>query len=228
MEHQSASGTVRPARRFSGAQVLGMVALTGLLAVALTAGLGAWYLFPRDFAPVTLDLREQQVLDAKLERLAGDGREASGPSVAASAGVLEPERYSEAGAPRQVRLTEKELNGLLARNTDLARKLAIDLSQDMVSAKMLVPVDADFPVLGGKTLRINAGLGLAYRQARPVVVLKGVSLMGVPVPNAWLGGLKNIDLVSEFGGTEGFWKALADGIDDIRVEDGQLALTLRE
>lgn len=50
----------------------------------------------------------------------------------------------------------------------------------------------------------------------------------MPLPNAWPGGLKNVDLVQEFGGTEGFWKALDDGIEHIRVEDGQLVLQLRE
>ena len=53
-------------------------------------------------------------------------------------------------------------------------------------------------------------------------------MWGVPIPNAWLGGLKNIDLVREFGGGEGFWKALADGIEDIRVQDGKLLIQLAE
>ena len=53
----------------------------------------------------------------------------------------------------------------------------------------------------------RAGVELAYRQSRPIVVLKGVSVMGVPVPNAWLGGIKNIDLVNEYGEGDGFWQA---------------------
>jgi len=61
-----------------------------------------------------------------------------------------------------------------------------------------------------------------------VVVLQGVSVWGVPMPNAWLGGLKNIDLIEEFGAADGFWSAFADGIDDIRVEDGKLLLQLAE
>ncbi len=226
------ASAVVPARRFSSVQMLGLVMLAVLLTAALTLVLGAWYVFPREFAPVTLDHREQQVLNAKLDRLdvltAGDSTASRDRSAADAAGALEPERYSEAGASRSVRLTEKELNALLARNTDLSRRLAIDLSDGMVSAKMLVPVDPGFPVFGGKMLRISAGLALDYRQARPVVMLKGVSLMGVPLPNAWLGGLKNVNLVQEFGGMEGFWKALADGIEHIRVEDGQLVLQLRE
>jgi hypothetical protein len=55
-----------------------------------------------------------------------------------------------------------------------------------VSARLLVPVDPDFPILGGETLKVRAGLELAYRLGKPVVVLKGISVMGVPLPNAWM------------------------------------------
>ena len=62
---------------------------------------------------------------------------------------------------------------------------------------------------------------------RPVVALEGISIMGVPIPNAWLGNLKNVDLVGEFG-DQGFWKKFADGVDDIQVRDGELYIKLRE
>ena len=117
---------------------------------------------------------------------------------------------------------------MLAKNPDLAKKLAVDLADDLVSARLLVPVDPDFPFLGGKTLRVAAGVEMAYRGDRPTVVLKGVSIMGIPIPNAWLGGLKNIDLVGEFGDQQGFWKGFADGVEDIRVREGQLQLNFKE
>ena len=74
---------------------------------------------------------------------------------------------------------------------------------------------------------VKAGVELAYTSGRPVVVLRGVSVMGVPIPNAWLGNLKNVDLVGEFGADEGFWAAFADGVDDISVKDGSLDIRLR-
>ncbi len=52
--------------------------------------------------------------------------------------------------------------------------------------------------------------------------------MGVPVPNAWLGGIKNVDLISEFGQDEGFWKAFADGVQNIQVVEGDLVIKLKE
>ena len=212
------------------------VLLIILLTIGLTAGATYWlvrtYIYAKDFTPVTLKADEEQALNAKLQRLgytpAGTSSPQGKPSEFDQSGRLKPERYTEAGASREVRFSERELNGLLASNTDMARKLAIDLSDQLVSAKLLVPVDPDFPVLGGKTLRVNAGVEMAYREARPIVILKGVSIMGVPVPNAWLGGLKNIDLVSEFGDTQGFWKSFSEGVDNIRVEEGKLVVKLKE
>ena len=104
----------------------------------------------------------------------------------------------------------------------------IDLTDNLASVKLLVDLDPDFPFLGGKTLKVSSGTELSYTDNRPVVVMKGVSVWGVPIPNAWLGGLKNIDLVKEFGSSEGFWKSFAEGIEDIRVEDGKLLIQLAE
>ena len=214
------------------------VVLIVLATVAVTAGATWWflnsYLFAKAFQPVTLDAREEQVLDDKLRRLGFDPAIRSREENKALAsdfdaqGRLKPEPYSEEGASREVVLSERELNALLASNPEMARKLAFDLSDDMISLRLLVPVDPDFPVFGGKTLRVRAGMEIAYRDGRPVVVLKGVSVMGVPLPNAWLGNLKNIDLVHEFGDRQGFWKAFADGVDQLRVEDGRLLVKLKE
>jgi hypothetical protein len=197
------------ARRYSGWQVALFTFGAVVLGVLLTLFIGYRMIFPKAFSPTELSQREQAALDAKLQR-------------------LEPERYSEAGAERELHFTEKELNALVASSPEMAQRLAIDLSDNLASAKLLVPLPPDFPLFGGQTLRVNAGLQLTYTNGRPVVVLQGVSLMGVPIPNAWLGGLKNVDLVQEFGGGQGFWKAFADGVESIEVQDGELQLVLKE
>ena len=100
--------------------------------------------------------------------------------------------------------------------------------EGLISAKLLIPLEEDFPMLGGKTLRFNAGIGMAYQNEKPVIVLKGISIMGIPMPNAWLGGLKNIDLVGEFGVDPGFWKSFSEGVKDIQVSDGQIKIKFKE
>jgi len=205
----------------SWTQVALLIGLTVLVTGLATAWLIRTYVFPERFEPVTLNATEERVLDEKLQRL--DVFDAA----SATEGPV-PEPYSEAGASRTVRFSERELNALLARNTDLAERVAVDLSDGLVSAKVLVPMEEDFPVLGGRVLRIHAGVDLAFADGRPVVKLRGVSLMGVPLPNAWLGGIKNLDLVGEFGAEPGFWQSFAAGVADIRVAEGDLLLELRE
>jgi hypothetical protein len=173
------------------------------------------------------------VLDQKLSLLGYEPEKRTVPSISPEAKEesddtwLRPERYNEKNAKREVSFSERELNAMVANNQDLAKKLAVDLSDDLVSTRLLVPVDKDFPILGGKTLRVSTGVEMAFRDAKPIVILRGVSIMGVPIPNAWLGGLKNIDLISEFGDQRGFWAGFAEGVEDIRVEEGELKVKLK-
>ncbi len=242
MNTQTPVGT-EPARRGSGFKIFLIVLVTVIVTVAITLLAVKYFLFPSEFKPVELSAKEEQVLDEKLERLdtmqyvtrkqrrdrsTGTEDRAAVGAGSAAPDELEPEPYSEEGADRTISLSEREVNALLAKNTDLARKLAVDLSDDLVSAKLLVPLDEDFPVMGGQILKVRAGVELAYQGGRAVVILKGVSIMGVPIPNAWLGGLKNIDLVEQYGTGTGFWKSFSDGVQDIRIVDGSLLIELKE
>ena len=215
------------AKRVRGGLRWPVVALIVIATIAATAGLTYWllshYLFLKEFKPVQLQPKEEQVLNSKLRAIGIDVK-AERPKPL----PLKPEPYSEIDAKREIGFSERELNAMLAKNTDLAHKLAIDLSNDLISAKLLFPVEEAFPIIGGKTIRVSAGVAIAYRNNRPIVKLKGISVMGVPLPNAWLGNLKNVDLVEEFGDGRGFWKAFADGVEYIHIADGRLMVKLKE
>ena len=210
-------------------QVLGLVVGSMCIAIFATAFAIKIFLFPGPFKPVVLSAKEEQQLITKLEMFEGfDSQVEQSNDGHTRDSALKPEKYSEEGGSREISFTERELNGMVAKNTDLAEKVAIDLAENMVSIKLLIPLDPDFPFLGGKTLKVKAGAELAYREGRPVVKLKGVSIMGVPMPNAWLGGLKNIDLIREFGADEGFWKTFSAGVDSISVMKGFLKIQFKE
>jgi hypothetical protein len=214
----------------------------GILGIAaalfiVMALLSAWWikhnLYASPFSVTKLSEREQQVLDAKLDRLEqsvrGHGKTLpKEPDERTRDGRLVPECYIEDAAKREIRITEKELNALIAKDEETAGRVAIDLSRDLVSVKLVIPVDNDFPLLGGKTLRLTCGITLRHEERRPVVALRGVSIGGVPIPNAWLGNIKNIDLVQEFGDQRGFWKIFSEGVEDIKVSEGALFIKLKE
>jgi len=234
--------------------VFGLLLLTVVITVAATVWAIQSQLFSRNFKPVELSAPEQITLEQKLNALAAQPDATDNPnsfsltseadaqtdsiageinsteteSQTSADGEIQPELYVEDDSKRRIELTERELNALLAKNTDLAEQLVVDLTDNLASIKLLVDLDPDFPFFGGKTLKVSGATELSYQNKRPVIVMKGVSVWGVPIPNAWLGGLKNIDLINEFGGNDGFWKSLAEGIEDIQVQDGKLLIQLAE
>jgi len=200
------------------------------IAILVVIILSAWWvkrnLYASEFTPTVLNAKEQKVLDDKLALIDYAASRSGGKGHRATSGKLTPKPYSEEGANREIRITERELNSLIARDRRTAERVAIDLSRDLVSVEMIIPVKDDVPVLGGKTLRVSFGLILGYERGKPVVALKGISIGGVPLPNAWLGGLKGVNLVDEYSEPGGFWDLFAAGVEDLKVEDGRLLVTL--
>ncbi len=225
MENHSPPEPIEQIPARGGCRLFAIVFVAALAAM-LVAGVGIrFWLFPDALTPVQLKSGEKITLNQKLRGLGYQDQ--AFPVEDQNPEALEPLPYSEDNANREIAFSERELNGLLAKNTDLARKLAIDLADDLASARLVLPLDPDFPVLGGKTLRMSAGLEARFESGRPVMVLKGISVWGVPLPNAWLGNLKNVDLIAQFGEQQGFWKAFADGVDEISVREGELFVRLK-
>ncbi|MEC4725101.1 arginine N-succinyltransferase [Shewanella sp. D64] len=233
-------------RGLSGVKVLLIVLLTMLFSVGITIFVIRTYIFPAELTPVTLNDKEELKLDNKLRQLGwlpdtnvssktsaqselkNESRTASIPASKSKVGELTPEAYREFDGDRQVIFSEKEVNSMIGNNPDFARRVAIDFSDNLASAKILVPIPEDFPFMAGEILRVNAGIDIHLDQSRrPVVALVGVSLMGVPIPNAWLGNMKRVNLVGEFGDS-GFWNTFADGVEELQVRDGELFIKLRK
>jgi cell division protein FtsB len=214
-------------------RILGIIALFFIVVITVSVWWIKHNLYANPFNPTKLNEREQQVLNTKLERLEQSFQKQgkfSGTRTdeEMTKGRLEPEDYIEDPARREIRISQKELNALIAKDEKAARQIAINLSDDMISLKLIIPVDKGFPFLGGKTLRLSCGVTLRHEAGKPVVALRGVSIGGIPIPNAWLGNLKNVDLVHEFNGQHGFWGTLSKGVEDIKVSNGSLSIKLRE
>lgn len=90
--------------------VVGVILLTVSISVSVTLWVIQYFLFPKPFQPVTLDARETTVLEQKLQQI----------GLPLPTDDLTPEPYTEVGASREISLTEKDLNALLAKNTDMA------------------------------------------------------------------------------------------------------------
>jgi hypothetical protein len=170
-------------------------------------------------------------LDSNLAQLlqnADDCSSAFQASLPTTEMPLEPVPYTENAGDREIRLTEREVNALLAKDSELAKHVAVDLANDLVSVKLVVPVNNEMPLVGGKLLKLDFGLALSYAAGRPVLAMRGISIGGLPLPSSWWGDIKNTNLVEEFGGSGGFWDQFANGVDDLKIENGQLYVKLKE
>ena len=229
--NSEASHTDGSSQGFSGKQVLLFVGLAVLATALVTAWWVNQYLYAAAFEPTQLTESEQRSLDSKMAQLRQvdeSGTSSSKPKGSSPDGHLEPEPYSEEGASREIELTEREVNSLIAKDVEMAKHVAVDLADNLVSVKLVVPVTEEMPILGGKTLKLNFGVELSYANGKPVVAMQGISLGGVPLPSAWWGDIKHINLVEEFGGPGGFWDQFAKGVQDLQIQDGQLRITLKE
>jgi hypothetical protein len=215
---------------FGCLHVIGLIALVIVLTTLFTAWWVKHNIYASPLAPTRLNTKEQQVFEAKMAKLEDAALQAP-PAITPTPDPdtpLQPEPYNEDDASREIRLTEKELNAMLAEDPEQATRVAIDLADDLISLTMLVPLDEDFPLIGGTTLRIRAGATLRYEDSKPVVAIRGVSIGGIPLPGAWWGDIKNKNLVEEFSGTGGFWDQFAKGIENVQVREGHLLLQLKE
>lgn len=161
--NENTEQTPPPAKPRSAWKTLGLMLLTVAISVAIAVWVISAYLFPSEFEPVTLNQSEQQQLERKLQRL--DTLQQPGRRETPQGATLTPEPYDDDAMSREIALSERELNALIATNTTLASQLAINLSDNLASAKLLVPLDPEMPVLGGKTLKIHTGLEMCMGMA---------------------------------------------------------------
>ncbi len=210
----------RGGKRLFAAAFLILVAVVLLLAVWVRHNL-----YASRISPVVLRPEEQETLEVKMALLRSEGP-ADGQPLPGTTAAAEP--YTEDGAVREIHLTERELNALIANRPDIAEMVAVDLADDLISVQLILPVEEDVPLLGGKRLRVHMGLAVTSTDGTPVFALKGISVGGIPLPNAWLGNMKNVNLVERFGTDHGFWKTFSEGIRSIKVREGYLQVRLKE
>lgn len=186
----------------------GSCLLKGLFIVAILALIagGVWWWQNRPIDPVVLSAEEKHVVEQKVEA------------------IQQEEPKYEPGV-RQIELTERELNGLLNEHTTLGDSVKFELATDAVHARVEMDLDADIPVVGGKTLKAKARFLVHEDETGVHFVIEDVTVWGVSMPNDWLGGLKGQDLIGEAIGGKGGKLA---GVKSLKVEPGRIRIELKE
>ena len=185
----------------------------------------------RPFTPVELTETEKKELEKKMNALYNSAKNTlekkSDEKENGQNEILKPEPYSETDADREIYLTEREINYFI-KNRNMANRVAVELSEDLLSVKLIMPLDKSIPILGGTKLKFHLGTTLDYVDNNLVIILNGMSVGGVPIPSAWWGNLKNNNLVNYVSGNRKFFNILSAGVSDLSITDDKLYIKLRE
>ncbi len=213
-----------------------------LLLIAATVAITIWWI-QRPIKPVVLSAPEKAEVEEKLQRLDGRGGPVTSPApdrirdaqsqnlppVARkdAAPKPEPDRPYLPGS-KVLKLTERELNGLLNANTGLGESVRLELGRDTINAYVAVPIPQDFPAGGGKTFRARGRFRLSLGNGgEPYAILEDVTVFGLSLPKAWLAGLKGENLIGEAVGKRN-GSPILRGIKSLRIEPGALVLEVED
>ena len=238
----NATARVPPPSRKRPWLVWGCGGLIALLLLTIAVLLFLLWWAQRPITPVKLSPAEKEVVEGKLRQI-GDGaaRAEAGDANAPAAGgdarvptlpgdnipAQEPDRPYLAGS-KVLKLTEREINGLLNENTDLGQKLRLEFGRDAVNAYLAVPIPKDFPVGGGRMFRARGRFRVALGQeGKPFAVLEDITVLGLSLPKAWLGGIKGENLLDNIA-TNRDGSPVLRGIKSLRVEPGALVLEVED
>jgi hypothetical protein len=217
------------------------------LIIVATTALTIWWI-QRPIKPVVLSPKEKVVVDQKLQKLQG------GPTTPASPAVkhLGPDTTTPPPVPappgsrgtgpeiddrnlriyvpgsKVLRLTEREVNGLLNENTDLGKSVRLEFAQDAVNAYLAIRIPDDFPIGAGKMFRARGRFRVSLGNGgEPYAILDDVTVFGLSLPKAWLGGIKGENLLGQAMGAHKQWQGIK-GVKSLHVEPGALVLEVED
>lgn len=214
----------------------GALALVAL--IAATVAITVWWI-QRPIQPVVLSAPEKAAVDEKLQRLGGRKAPATArapavprdvqpespvPTAPPGAAAQPPVDRGYAPGGKTLTLSERELNGLLNANTGLGESVRLELEQDAINAYVAVPIPQDFPIGGGRMFRARGRFRVSLDNGgAPYAILEDVTVFGLSLPKAWLGGLKGENLIGDaVGKRDG--SPMLQGLKSLRIEPGALVL----
>lgn len=210
------------ARKSSAGRTLLIILAVFVGGCGIAAATTAWWVkhnfYAEKLTPVSLSAAETQTLDAKLKVLDAGATPARQPEA------------SPGEAERTLVITAKEINAYLA-SQNLGDSVQVDLGNDSLTATVLIPVpqDSGFPLISGTTLRLGCSVS-AYMDAEKKVALsvQNVKVGGMPMPNAWLGGIKGLNLAGEDLEKDPAVQRFLAGIQNLKITPEGLRVVLAE
>ncbi len=96
------------------------------------------------------------------------------------------------------------------------------------TAYVTAPIPQDVPVVGGKMFRACGRFRVSLtKDATPYAILEDVTIFGLSLPKAWLGGVKGENLLGQAVG-ERNGAPILRGIKSLHIEPGALVLEVAD
>lgn len=194
-----------------------------LVCCGITAAATAWWvkhnIYASPLMPVHLSQSEQSVLDQKLNSL--------GASADAAASVKTAKQRADEER-RTLVLSEKEINAFLERQ-GLGQQMKVDLESKAATVTALIPMNKEVPLVGGTTLRLKISVGAEKSGERTFAFkVNDVSVGGIPLPNAWLGDIKGVNLLAGSVESDPALRRFLAGIGDFAIDSGSIRVLLND
>jgi hypothetical protein len=104
----------------------------------------------------------------------------------------------------------------------------LEFARDAINAYIVVPIPQDVPVMGGKMFRARGRFRVSIGNGgTPYAVLEDVTVYGLSLPKAWLGGIKGENLLENAVG-ERKGSPVLKGIKSLKIEPGALVLEVED
>ena len=214
MEQEITPHTPEPKPRSSSCLIRGLI-----IAAILLAAIGIlvlWY--NRPIKPVVLTEPEMTVVETKIAAMQPPVEEPP---------AVDPETPAEyVPGAREIAFTDRELNGLLNKHTALGDQVAFQFTPGAVLARIETPLPEDIPIIGGNKLRARAKFAVDTTGPNPALALEDITIWGISIPNDWIGGIKNTNLLGEAFGSEN--SQGIPGVESLTIERGRLLIQLKE
>lgn len=215
-----------PPRRRWWLYVLGLLVVLVLVVVS-TVAFTLWWI-QRPIKPVVLTATEKTVLEEKITLLSAAPEHPPQPVPDPKPMVIQELDRPYVPGSRVLKLTERELNGLLNANTDLGQTVRLEFGRDAINAYLAIPIPEDFPVGGGRMFRARGRFRVSLNEGQaPYAILEDITIFGLSLPKAWLGGLKGENLIAKAMG-EHNGEPILQGVKSLRVEPGALVIEVNE
>jgi len=228
-----------------GCLQIGGVGCFALLLVLLGVAIGWFFFIKRGPKDVKLTQQEKAVVEQKIEFLKDNEVGGFLPESKDDATLTldpesaDPDNNDDARFPdevvieeddkgrRIVRFTQRELNGYFTDDPTLRDVLRVELNDDEVIARVRVTVPEGLP-MEGKVVSVRGRVNVVVNEKEMHASIESLTVGGIAVPSAVLGGLKGENLFEELFQNSKDADKFRQFVEELEVKDGEITIKLAE